>query len=125
MSDGISVSPGAGAKIATDEINGDHYQRFKLTFGVDGVATDVSAISPLPVTDAAYTGVVAFVPGADQVARRAILLACSAAGNVSLKLSDDSVLIVPVEEGISVFPLAVKAVNLAGTTATANYFNLK
>lgn len=35
---------------ATDDIGGINFPRFKVTFGVDGVATDVSAGSPLPTT---------------------------------------------------------------------------
>jgi hypothetical protein len=42
--------------VATDEIAGKHYQRVKATFGVDGVATDVSASDPLPVTGTVTTG---------------------------------------------------------------------
>lgn len=37
------------ATIATDEIGGVHYQRLKLTFGLNGTATDCSASNPLPV----------------------------------------------------------------------------
>ncbi len=51
MSDNVSVTPGAGAVFATDEIGGVHWQRVKLTYGADGSATDVSATpgSWLPV----------------------------------------------------------------------------
>lgn len=43
-------TPQTGANtIATDEIGGIHYQRVKVTFGADGVATDVSADAKLPV----------------------------------------------------------------------------
>lgn len=41
-----------GSKVAADIIAGEIYQRVKTTFGVDGVATDVSAGNPLPVTGA-------------------------------------------------------------------------
>lgn len=40
--------PGAGITIATDDIAGTHYQRIKLTHGVDGVAVDCSGSNPLP-----------------------------------------------------------------------------
>lgn len=49
MADNVSVTAGSGTSIATDLISGVHYQRMKLTFGVDGAATDVSAADPLPV----------------------------------------------------------------------------
>ncbi len=39
-----------GSKVAADIIATEIYQRVKMTFGVDGVATDVSAGNPLPVT---------------------------------------------------------------------------
>ena len=50
MADNVTL-PGASQIIATDEIDGVQYQRFKATFGVDGVATDVSADNPLPVAE--------------------------------------------------------------------------
>lgn len=50
MPDGVPITAGAGTTVATDLIGGSHFQRMKLTFGVDGVAVDVSASDPLPVT---------------------------------------------------------------------------
>lgn len=44
-----AVSGTAGATIAADDINNVHYQRVKITYGVDGVATDVSSAAPMPV----------------------------------------------------------------------------
>jgi hypothetical protein len=41
---------GASVTFATDDIGGINYPRFKVTFGVDGVATDVSSSNPLPVS---------------------------------------------------------------------------
>lgn len=52
MPDNVGYTPGEGAIVAADEILGILYQRIKMTFGVDGVATDVSASNPMPV--AAY-----------------------------------------------------------------------
>ena len=37
--------------IATDDIGGVKYQRMKVTFGVDGVSSDVSSVAPLPTAD--------------------------------------------------------------------------
>lgn len=49
--DNITANPGAGgAVLATDEIATVHYPRSKVVFGVDGVATDVSASDPLPIS---------------------------------------------------------------------------
>lgn len=44
------TAPATGAVLATDEVGGAHYQRFKPAFGADGSATDVSTANPLPVT---------------------------------------------------------------------------
>jgi hypothetical protein len=51
MADNVGYTPGVGASVAADEINGNLYQRIKPTFGEDGTATDVSIINPLPVFD--------------------------------------------------------------------------
>jgi len=40
-----------GASIAVDEIGGISHELVKIEFGVDGVATQVSAADPLPVHD--------------------------------------------------------------------------
>lgn len=44
------VTPGYGAKIAVDIIDGVQYQRFKPSFGPEGQADDVSITNPLPVS---------------------------------------------------------------------------
>lgn len=50
MADGVTINPGSGgAKIATDDVGGEHYQRVKLAIGADGVADDISAANPVPV----------------------------------------------------------------------------
>lgn len=60
MADNVPITPGVGATIATDEVTLDrgfstqaaiHIQRFKPVVGGDGVATDVSPQSPMPVAD--------------------------------------------------------------------------
>jgi hypothetical protein len=50
MSESVGYTPGVGAEIAVDEIAGIKHQRVKMQFGADGVATDVSAANPMPVT---------------------------------------------------------------------------
>lgn len=47
MADNTTAS--AGSTLATDDIGGVHYQRVKITYGVDGTATDVSDTNRLPV----------------------------------------------------------------------------
>lgn len=49
MTDNVGYTPGAGATIAADDIDGVLYQRVKLSVGEDGVAQDVSGAQPLPV----------------------------------------------------------------------------
>jgi hypothetical protein len=51
MSDNTTLPTMAGGDvIATDDIGGIKFQRVKNTFGVDGVAVDVSTTNPLPCT---------------------------------------------------------------------------
>jgi hypothetical protein len=47
--DNISVTPGTGITIATDDVGGTHYQKVKAVFGANDTATDVTATTPLPV----------------------------------------------------------------------------
>ena len=50
MADNV-VLPGTGSSVATDEIDGNQFQRMKLTLGADGVNDgDVSSTNPIPVT---------------------------------------------------------------------------
>lgn len=51
MADNVTANPGTGGPtFATDDIGGVHYPRTKLAVGADGVAVDVSAAAPLPIT---------------------------------------------------------------------------
>jgi hypothetical protein len=50
MPDNLSAVPLARDTMATDQIGGVHHQRVKIQHGVDGSATDVSSVSPLPVS---------------------------------------------------------------------------
>ena len=49
MADGVAITPGVGANIATDDIGGFQYQRIKPVWGADGIATDSSPANPFPV----------------------------------------------------------------------------
>jgi hypothetical protein len=51
MSDNVGYTPGSGALVAADEIDGILFQRVKMTHGTDGTAVDASAEAPLPVID--------------------------------------------------------------------------
>jgi len=51
MADNVILNLGSGGStVASDDIGGIQYQRVKTTFGADGVATDVSATNPMPVS---------------------------------------------------------------------------
>lgn len=56
----LSTNVGVGAVAATDDIAGVHYQRVKISWGVDGSAVDASASNPFPVTVVSTT---ALTPG--------------------------------------------------------------
>lgn len=79
MADNVGYTPGEGAIVAADEILGILYQRIKMTFGVDGVATDVSNDNPLPVN---AVGEIVEALGLPGVARQ--LNAGSASANTAL-----------------------------------------
>ena len=49
MPDNVAYTPGSGATIAADEIDGVLYQRVKVTHGVDGVAHETSDSNPYPI----------------------------------------------------------------------------
>ena len=51
MPDNVGYTAGTGTNIATDEIDGVHYQRVKLAAGINGVARDVSESDPLPTQE--------------------------------------------------------------------------
>lgn len=58
MSDNLTA-PAAGTVLAADDVGGVFYPRTKISFGADGVATDVSSSAPLPVIAALPTGAAA------------------------------------------------------------------
>ena len=50
MADNFETNPGTGGLIfASDDVGGIQYPRTKISFGLDGAATDVSGSDPLPV----------------------------------------------------------------------------
>jgi hypothetical protein len=49
MSNNVGYTPGAGATIAADEIDGVLHQRVKLGIGEEGIAEDLSKENPMPV----------------------------------------------------------------------------
>ena len=78
-----------------------------------------------PVTESAITGVVAVTVGTTYAVGRQLLINCSIAGNVSVTFQDASVLIFPVNAGLTILQWAITSVTTANTTATATYAILK
>jgi hypothetical protein len=50
VADNVGYTPGSGATVAADDIAGVLHQRVKLSIGDDGVAVDLSASNPMPIT---------------------------------------------------------------------------
>lgn len=51
MADDVVLLPGGGGDtLAADEVGAVKYQRVKLTWGADGIASDTTAVNPLPVS---------------------------------------------------------------------------
>jgi hypothetical protein len=50
MADNVGYTPGVGAIVAADDIAGVLHQRVKIGIGGDGVAVDLSAANPMPIT---------------------------------------------------------------------------
>jgi hypothetical protein len=71
MADNLTAlgNTGTGTDVlATDEIGGVHYPRSKVVFGADGVATDVSAAAPLPVSNAEVSLIEGYFKAEDSAA---------------------------------------------------------
>ncbi|UST52975.1 hypothetical protein NF681_11530 [Comamonadaceae bacterium OTU4NAUVB1] len=49
MSDNVSITPGTGAAVATDDVGGIHFQKMKLDVGGDGESKPLGQANPLPV----------------------------------------------------------------------------
>ncbi|MFE8582952.1 hypothetical protein ACFX59_02475 [Sphingomonas sp. NCPPB 2930] len=71
----------------------------------------------------AVQGVEAITVGTDGTPRRGLLIVCAGAGDVRIKLADDSQITIPVAVGLSMLPFAVKTVIASGTTATASFWS--
>lgn len=69
MAYGTVTTPGPGTALAFDIIGGAYFGRYKVSFGAEGAATDVSADSPLPVnmagaaTSAAQATIIGLING--------------------------------------------------------------
>jgi predicted metalloendopeptidase len=61
MADNVGYTPGTGAIVAADEIDGVLYQRIKPTVGANGIAIDVSEENPMPVQEARVEDLLAII----------------------------------------------------------------
>ena len=59
MANNVGYTPGEGALVAAENIDGVLHQRIKIGVGADGVAVDVSSANPMPVE---MTGITALNP---------------------------------------------------------------
>lgn len=133
------TAPFTGAKVATDLLGDINFQKMKMTFGVDGVATDVSSVNPFPVTSIisgagltalqnvdASTAAVRPAGGAFAIAPSDAIVFGTATrsiyvgvtGNVATVVGGVTVLFTAVPAG-SVLPIVATKVLATGTTASA------
>jgi hypothetical protein len=70
MADNIQITQGSGTTIATDDVAGAHYQRFKLDVGTDGAASPVTGQVPISI-------------GANKIASGAVASGAIASGAVA------------------------------------------
>jgi hypothetical protein len=84
----------------------------------------VSADDPVPTAARGYKTATAIVVGTNQTPGRAVHVTCSVAGDIKLRLTDDSEVVLTVGTGVTILPFEAKTVIAAGTTATATYLNL-
>ncbi len=47
MADNVTITPGSGASVATDDVGGVQYQRVKLDLGGDGLSVPVTGALPI------------------------------------------------------------------------------
>ncbi len=106
MADNLGYTPGTGALVATDEIGGVSYQRVKVTTGADGVANDVSAANPMPVS---VQGSVAITGGLTDAQLRASPVPVSGSFTISGGLTDAELRASPVPVSLASAPLPTGA----------------
>lgn len=89
MADNVQLNSGSGGEsLATDDVGGVQYQRVKLTWGVDGVATDASASNPLPVVQ---TGAPTLATGAATSANQTTEITALSAIQTAVEIIDNAI----------------------------------
>ena len=85
----------------------------------------VSADDPVPTAARGYRSATAIVVGTNQTPGRAVHVIATVAGLVKVRLADNSEVLFPVIEGVTILPVEAKTIVAAGTTATVTgYLNL-
>jgi hypothetical protein len=87
-------------------------------------AIAVDANHPVPTASRGYRSSTAIVVGTNQTPGRAVHVVCATAGDVKIRLADDTEILITVAVGASYLPFEAKTVVAAGTTAVATYRNL-
>ncbi len=95
------------------------------TIGAVNIANFPATQAVSDSQSAPFAGAVAMTVGVTYASQRSLGVLCTSAGNVQMQFGDGSTLILPAGVGWQTFPFAITQVVAAGTTATANYFNLK
>ncbi|NBW10489.1 MAG: hypothetical protein EBR82_20915 [Caulobacteraceae bacterium] len=87
-------------------------------------AIAVDANHPVPTASRGYRSSTAIVVGANQTPGRAVHVVCTTAGDVKIRLADDTEILITVAVGATYLPFEAKTIVAAGTTAVATYRNL-
>ncbi|SFF94731.1 hypothetical protein SAMN05518801_10466 [Novosphingobium sp. CF614] len=87
-------------------------------------AVGVSGQSPLPISEPSFAGVAPITPDTPIAAPRAIAIVAQGAGDVALRFADASMIVFPVEAGLSILPFAAIEVVGSGTNVPATFFAL-
>lgn len=88
MADNISVTPGVGVTVATDEVGGVHHQCVKIEIGGNGTATPVSPTNPMPIS----------LPAEAMDMLTAAATPLTTGGNVKVEMVDSDGNTIPVSE---------------------------
>ena len=114
MSDNTTIAAQTGGDvIATDDISGVKYQRVKVCFGADGVASDVALTNLLPVGGAVATG--------SAVSGNPILMGGSDGANArTVKLATDGTMLINGVQDSTTAGTLVNASSVVGPVSVVN-----
>ena len=111
---------GAAADVGALPVSLSNESKALLSAIVTTLGTPAQAQATTTTKGTPYTAAAAITPGTAVTAGRAVLIACTTAGNQALKLSGGTTIIVPVAVGASILDnFAITDAPTSGTTATA------